>query len=571
MSGTLSIPASAIVTVNPSVISAGGTALDLSGLMLTTALRVPIGTVLPFPSLASVSSYFGPTALETTLAQSYFSGFTNSNKKPGQMLFAQYPQTAVAAYLRGGQSGNLTLAQLQAINGTLTVVIDGTAKSGTVNLSAVGSFSAAAAAIATALSITGPVGVVTGSIAGTVLTVTAVTSGVLFPQAVLTGTGVTTGTTIVTQLTGTYGGVGTYTVSTSQTAASTTITSTVPGALYDTISGGFVISSGTTGANSSVAFATGTAAAALSLTNATGAVLSQGAIAGVPATNMSAIIQYTQNFASFSTTWEPTLTNKLAFAAWVNGTNDRYVYVGWDTDINATESNDTQSFGYQSQITYDYSGVCPVYAPTNGAVMGALVMGYGASIDFSELNGRITFAFKNQTGIAADVTNQTIAQNLDANGYNFYGSYATANDSFLFFYPGSITGPFDWLDSYFNQIWLNNAFQLALMGLLTQLKSIPYNQVGYSYIRAALLDPINAAVQFGAIRTGVTLSALQIAEVNAAAGLAIDTVLSSQGWYLQILDATPQVREARGTPPCTFWYMDGGSVQNINLASVEVQ
>jgi hypothetical protein len=59
--------------------------------------------------------------------------------------------------------------------------------------------------------------------------------------------------------------------------------------------------------------------------------------------------------------------------------------------------------------------------------------------------------------------------------------------------------------------------------------------------------------------------------VNAAAGLAIDTVLSSQGWYLQILDATPQVREARGTPPCTFWYMDGGSVQNINLASVEVQ
>lgn len=78
-------------------------------------------------------------------------------------------------------------------------------------------------------------GVVTGSITGTTLTVTAVTSGALTPGQTLTGTGVTAGTTIMAFGTG-YGGTGTYTVSTSQTVASTTLTGT----------GVAVISTGTT-------------------------------------------------------------------------------------------------------------------------------------------------------------------------------------------------------------------------------------------------------------------------------------------------------------------------------------
>lgn len=66
--------------------------------------------------------------------------------------------------------------------------------------------------------------VVTGSIATTVLTVTGVTSGTLGGGQVLTGTNVTAGTRILYQLTGTTGGVGTYKLSASSTASSTTIT-----------------------------------------------------------------------------------------------------------------------------------------------------------------------------------------------------------------------------------------------------------------------------------------------------------------------------------------------------------
>jgi hypothetical protein len=68
--------------------------------------------------------------------------------------------------------------------------------------------------------------VFTGSISGTTLTVTAVTSGNIGIGSVISGTGVTVGTTITALGSGT-GSTGTYTVSVSQTVASTTITGTI--------------------------------------------------------------------------------------------------------------------------------------------------------------------------------------------------------------------------------------------------------------------------------------------------------------------------------------------------------
>lgn len=70
-------------------------------------------------------------------------------------------------------------------------------------------------------------GVVTGSIVGTVLTVSAVSSGGIDVGATISGSGVTAGTTIVSRGTGT-GGTGTYNVSASQTVGSTTITVSDP-------------------------------------------------------------------------------------------------------------------------------------------------------------------------------------------------------------------------------------------------------------------------------------------------------------------------------------------------------
>ena len=66
----------------------------------------------------------------------------------------------------------------------------------------------------------------TASISGTTLNVTAISTGYLGVGAVITGTGVTAGTTITAVLSAS-GGVGTYTVSASQTVGSRAMTATV--------------------------------------------------------------------------------------------------------------------------------------------------------------------------------------------------------------------------------------------------------------------------------------------------------------------------------------------------------
>lgn len=640
------IPASEIVNVTPTVLAAGGSAVDLSGIILTTTARVPIGTVQTFSAQAAVANYFGSSSAEAALATNYFLGFDNSVAKPGALLFGQYNAAAVPAFLRGGNVSTLTLAQIQAISGTLSVTIDSVVKSASVSLAAATSLSNAAVIITDALVITGVTTAVvtasqgatfTGTGTGTNLTVSAVT-GVIHPGDAVSGTGVPALTTIVSQTSGstggagvyvtnnattsagaaltttsttldvtavtsgaiavgnvlsgagvsadTYvtalgtgtGGIGTYITSVAQQHASVSVTAKVPGVVYDSVSGGFQFNSPTTGATSTITFATGTISATLKLTSATGAVLSQGAAAATPSTFMDGIVAITQNWASFLLGFDPDNgsgnAQKLLFAQWTSGKSDRYAFICSDTDASPTTTVPaTTSLGALIAAS-SLKGTVLIYTPagSSNAVgeIAAFVSGAIASINFDAINGRTTLAFRSQAGLVADVTTAAIADNLLANGYNFYGAYATANDQFVFFYDGSISGDFLWIDSYVNQIWLNNNLQLALMTLLTSVGSIPYNPAGFAQVEAALNDPINAAVSFGAIRSGIELSSSQISAVNAAAGLKIDGTLSQRGWYLQILAPTATVRQARGTPGITFWYVDGQSIQQINVTSTEL-
>ncbi len=218
-------------------------------------------------------------------------------------------------------------------------------------------------------------------------------------------------------------------------------------------------------------------------------------------------------------------------------------------------------------IDAGYDGVIPVYPDADTA---AFICGTAASIDFNQQKGRITFAYKGQSGMTAQVTDETIATDLATNGYNFYGAYATATERFVMLQKGSMPGQWSWIDPYVNQIYLNSQLQLALMSLMTQVKSLPYNNQGYGLLRAACQDPIDQALNFGSIRPGIPLSNAQRAEINADADADVATTIETQGYYLQILPATTQTRGERGSPPMTLWYTDGGSIQQINLASIDV-
>lgn len=646
------IPASEIVQVTPSVLSAGGVGLNGIGLMLSTDPRIPTGTVLSFDDATAVQEYFGPGSYKAGEAGIYFDGFEGASIQPSNLLMAQYNQTAVAAYLRGGNVSGLSLPQLQAISGTLTITMDGYARTASINLSGATSFTNAAstiqsdlnAAIPAAASITASIAAetasFTGSIAGNVLTVTSMAAGPVVVGGALSGASVAANTVISGQLTGTSGGTGTYAVNNSQTVASEALTETygqlsvtnvgsgtlaigqilagtgvtanteiiglgtgsggtgtyyvspsqtvlsqgmsASGAAitvsYDSISGGFVFTSGITGPASTAAFATGTASASLELTSATGAVLSQGAAPQTPSAFMTSLITLNQQWANFMTTFDPDggsgNAQKQLFAAWKNTAlgGNRFGYFCWDPDESPAASSDaTSSLGRILKANGD-SGTLPIWegGATQDSGLCAFALGLAASVNYEQTNGRTDFAFRQGTGELANVTDPTTAGNLLANGYNFYGAYGQATSTFVWFQNGQITGPFTWADSYETQIWLNSFFQNVLLTLFANTLSVPFTPAGASLIQQAMQTVIQQALAFGAFAPN-TLTAAQIAEVNADAGMNIASALQSLGYYL-LIEIPPQtVQAARGPWPITFYYIDRNSVQSIDLSSVLVQ
>lgn len=123
---------------------------------------------------------------------------------------------------------------------------------------------------------------VTGSIADNVLTVTAVGSGTVYPGTTITGTGIAANTQIVSQLTGTPGGIGTYLLNVGeQTVASTTVSGTyglltIGGTVAGTFAvGQLVTGSGVTAGMSITALGTGTGGAGTYITNVSQTLSSQ--------------------------------------------------------------------------------------------------------------------------------------------------------------------------------------------------------------------------------------------------------------------------------------------------------
>ncbi|ULJ66172.1 DUF3383 domain-containing protein [Wielerella bovis] len=487
-----SIPAAKIVSVNPSVLSSGGSPLSLNAVFLSKHADIPTGQALAFGTAQDVGDYFGATSDEYAAAQIYFKGFDGSSKKAGKLYFYAVNTENEAAFLQGSSLKSMDLETLKTLSGSLKINIDGTDKTASnIDLSGATSFSHAAELLAAALDAT---------------------------------------VTFNTQLQG------------------------------------FRVVSGSVGRESTIKTATGSLADKLGLSEKSGAVISKGSAEDSVNSIMDGVNQATLNWATFTTLYEPTLEEKLAFAQWSNLQNERYLYVGWGMEQAALQTGNTTCFGAKLKESA-YSGAVAVYG---GLDKAAFLCGAIAAIDFTEREGRITLAFKGQSGLTADITHASEADNLIANGYNFYGAYATANDRFLFIYPGQMSGKWKWIDNYVNQIRLNSQLQLAMMTLLTSAKSVPYNEQGKAMQRAACQDAINEALNFGSIRAGVDLSETQAAIVNQESGTNAAAQIETSGYYLSILNASAQTRGNRESMPMKLWYTDGGSVHAVNLASINI-
>ena len=192
----------------------------LTRLFIEWQNNTPDNTVLPFNSVTAVENYYGATSSEATLAKDFFA--VNYGGTPATMLFTRLGLRR-RPHLLGANIGDLTLSQLQGISGSLAITFQGYTYSGTVNLAGVPNFTYAAGDITRALNRNLPVAAVTaessiasvkvkftGSTSRAFLTVTSISSGSIEIGALISGPGIELGTQIISQVSGTPGGVGVY-------------------------------------------------------------------------------------------------------------------------------------------------------------------------------------------------------------------------------------------------------------------------------------------------------------------------------------------------------------------------
>lgn len=209
-----------------------------------------------------------------------------------QGLITSYLSFAGSLIQPGFQMGLMTGGDFWVVNAgaasaTTRMKAFANLQTGAVSFAAAGTIPGGASA--TASSIAAATSSITGSISGNVLTATVIGSGTLVAGTTLSGTGVALGTKIVSQLTGTPGGLGTYLVDIGdQAAASTTISGTYGILTIGTATGTFLVGDILTGS--------GVVAGTAITQNLTGA----GGTGGTMAVNNNTVVASTTITASIA-------------------------------------------------------------------------------------------------------------------------------------------------------------------------------------------------------------------------------------------------------------------------------
>lgn len=509
------VSTSKFVNIIPQLISETGSGFELNGLLLTKNIKLPIKEAFRFTTATQVKNYFGSTSSEYAFAVNYFTANTGKTKIPPALLIANFLLTVQAGWIRGALLTS-TITEIKAItNGSLNITIGGVALTITgLNFSTANSFSDVATILQTAIRAQEDVSVTE-------------------PTAI----------------------------------NNCTVT-------YSSDFNAFLITAGVTDSTGTVNFAivstTGTDIGTLfNLTEAKGAIKSDVQSSVITINEfMDNIVLKTQNWISFCKNWAFESSEDLQFAQWNSNKGIRYTYVEYDNlavDINANSTADFASVLKASDI----SGTICNYGDIT---IAAFVMGMIAAINYEVTDGRITLAYKQQDGLTVTCSNDDDYDALTQKGYNCYVRDGSANNTFFGYQKGTITGDYSFADAYINHVWLNDRLQVSIRDLFASVNSLPYNNASKGKIQSAIMNDINTAKNAGVINTEVTLGEEIINQVKSETGLDdVETTLYTQGWLLYIKDATDAQRAARTSPESRFYYVDGGSIQKIDLISTVIR
>ncbi|KAF1069152.1 MAG: hypothetical protein GAK45_01173 [Pseudomonas citronellolis] len=342
------------------------------------------------------------------------------------------------------------------------------------------------------------------------------------------------------------------------------ITTALAGAatcVWDASFNRFELTSATTGAASTIGYATAPTTGE-DLSALLGLVVGQ---ASAPADGVAAetLLSCVAEMANRSADWyglqvaDPTAAEAdlLAVAAFIEGASPSRIF-GLTTQqslaLDSTSTTDLaaklEAAGYDRTFS-QYSSSSP-YA-------SASLFGRAFTVDFQGNNTTITLKFKQEPGVTAESLNATQAAALKAKKCNVFVNYS--NDTAIIQEGVMASGAF--FDEIHGLDWLQNDLQTAVYNLLyTSTTKIPQTDQGINRIVTALNDRCAQAVTNGLLApgewTGPEFGALKSGQYL------------SSGYYVYappVADQSQADREARKAPVIQIAAKLAGAVHFVNV------
>lgn len=321
----------------------------------------------------------------------------------------------------------------------------------------------------------------------------------------------------------------------------------------------FIIKSETTGAASTVGFATAPGSgsdisALLKLTAATAQYAVAGVIAETPVAGVTRVDGRGWYAITFASSVALTTSQHLAVAAYVEASTDRHLYGVTSDETAILDAGSTVDVASQLSLL-GYTRTVGQYSSLSDHAISSF-FGRAFTVNFNGSNTTITMMYKREPGVAPEVLTATQASTIESKRFNVYAQY---NNDTAIIQNGVMSGP-----AYFDEIhgldWLANRIQTDLFNTLYQAPKIPQTDVGVNILVTACEKALTQAVSNGLVAPGTW---------NAAGfGNLVQGQFLSKGWYIfadSVNNQSQADREARISPLIQIAVKLAGAVHTVDV------
>lgn len=330
---------------------------------------------------------------------------------------------------------------------------------------------------------------------------------------------------------------------------------------WDDNSGRFIVRSNSTGATSTVSYASshtvGTdVSAKLKLTSSAASAPVVGIVA-------ETLVQALDKMADKSGDWYAAIIaasvandDALAASEYIEGLNKKRV-IGYTVQTTTTIDNTLTTDLASVMKAAGYSRTWVQYSTTSPYAIASF-FGRMSTVDFTSSDTMLTAKFKQEPGVTAETLTETQASALKDKNCNVFVNYD--NDTAIIQEGVMSNGYF--FDERHGCDWLEDAIQTAVWNLLyTSTTKVPQTDAGTTRIIATITKVLDQAVTNGMVAPGVW---------NADGfGLLKSGDTLKKGYYIwaqKVADQSQSDREARKSVPIKIAVKLAGAVHFANIA-----